>query len=96
MLVVVSYDVSTMTAAGRKRLSKVAKACVGYGLRVQFSVFECEVDPAQWIQLRGRLLELIDPEQDSLRFYHLGAKWERRVEHHGRSKAPDHHGLLDL
>jgi len=96
MLVLVSYDVSTVTPGGKRRLARVAKACVGFGLRVQYSVFECEVEPAQWVRLRNVLLDLIDPEQDSLRFYHLGAKWQRRVEQHGRRKAPDHHGLLEI
>ncbi len=83
MMILVSYDVSTVSAGGEKRLRRVAKACRDLGQRVQYSVFEIEVDPAQWVQLRQRLCDLIDPDVDSLRFYHLGAKWEGRVEHIG-------------
>jgi CRISPR-associated protein Cas2 len=94
MLVLVTYDVSTTTGPGRKRLSKVAKTCEGYGMRVQYSVFECEVDPGQWERLKQRLLGIIEPTQDSLRFYFLGSNWERRVEHHGAKPRPDAGGLL--
>lgn len=96
MLVVVSYDVSTMTSEGRRRLRQVSKACSGYGLRAQFSVFECEVDPAQWVALKARLLEIIDPICDSLRFYHLGSNWRHRIEHHGVCKSPDHRSLFEV
>lgn len=96
MLVVVTYDVSTTTAAGKRRLLKVSRACSGFGMRVQFSVFECDVDPAQWEGLRTKLLSLIDREEDSLRFYLMGSDWQRRIEHHGRRKAPDMEGLLLL
>ena len=94
MLVLVCYDVETTTEAGPRRLRKVARACTGYGLRVQYSVFECEVDPAQWVQLRSRLVKIIDPATDSLRFYMLGANWDRRVEHLGLQKAPQPRDLL--
>lgn len=94
MLVVVSYDVSTETAAGRARLRRVAKACVDWGQRVQLSVFECLLEPAQWAMLRARLIELIDPETDSLRFYFLGSNWKRRVEHVGAKKGYDPEGPL--
>lgn len=93
-MVLVSYDVSTIDNRGRARLRRVAKACLDYGQRVQNSVFECEVDPAQWVILRNRLLEIFDPEQDSLRFYFLGANWRNRVEHHGTKKVPDLDGPL--
>jgi len=96
MLVLVSYDVSTVSAGGKSRLSKVSKTCCGFGMRVQFSVFECEVDPAQWVGLKARLLRLIDPSCDSLRFYLLGSNWERKIEHHGLQKTPDMKGLLDI
>lgn len=96
MLVLVSYDVSTTTPAGKRRLSQVSKACKDYGMRVQFSVFECEVDPAQWERLKTRLLSIVELEDDSLRFYFMGSNWEHRVEHHGLQKAPDMHGLLTL
>ncbi len=94
MVVLVTYDVSTKTPAGRRRLHKVAKACQDFGQRVQNSVFECLVDPAQWAQLRHRLLELYEPTEDSLRFYMLGANWRRRVEHHGTKPSIDLEGPL--
>ncbi|MCG3125522.1 MAG: CRISPR-associated endoribonuclease Cas2 [Phycisphaerae bacterium] len=83
MMVLVTYDVSTTTKAGRRRLHLVAKACLDYGQRAQNSVFECQVDPARFAELRHRLLALIEPAQDSLRFYFLGKNWQRRVEHYG-------------
>ncbi len=94
MLVVVSYDVSTGDAAGRRRLRRVARACEDYGQRVQYSVFEVLVTPAQWEQLKYRLLDEFDPRQDSLRFYYLGKNYRRRIEHHGTKKNPDPEGLL--
>lgn len=94
MLVLVTYDVSTTTPAGRRRLRAVAKLCVGFGQRVQNSVFECRVDPTQWTRLRHRLLDLVDPTEDSVRFYFLGANWQRRVEHHGAKAVPDLDGGL--
>ena len=89
MYVLVTYDVSTVTQAGKRRLSRVAKACKDYGQRAQNSVFECQVDPTQFTMLKSRLLEIIDAERDSLRFYFLGANWRRRVEHHGINKILD-------
>ena len=89
MLVLVSYDVSTVDLAGRRRLRHVAKTCVNFGIRVQNSVFECNVDPAQWTALRARLLELYEPESDSLRFYFLGDNYQRRIEHHGAKPTVD-------
>ncbi len=94
MLVLVTYDVNTETPAGRRRLRRVARACENYGQRVQFSVFECLVDPAQWAVLRFRLLAEIDEEQDSLRFYFLGSNWKPRVEHVGAKPAYDPEGPL--
>ncbi len=94
MLVVVSYDVHTESAAGRRRLRRVAKLCQSFGQRVQFSVFECVVDPAQWTSLKARLLGEIDPEEDSLRFYFLGANWHNRVEHVGAKPSYDPEGPL--
>ena len=94
MMVLVSYDVSTTSAGGEGRLRRVAKACRDLGQRVQYSVFEIEVEPAQWVQLRQRLCDLIDPELDSLRFYQLGATWESRVEHVGAKPALDLKGPL--
>lgn len=84
MFVVVSYDVSTKTISGKKRLRKVAELCLNYGLRVQNSVFECNVDPAQWEELKNDLLNIYNKEEDSLRFYYLGSNWQRRLEHFGK------------
>mgnify|MGYP006304493261 CR=1 FL=1 len=89
MMVLVSYDVSTVDRRGKRRLRRAAKQCQDYGVRVQNSVFECDVDPAQWAKLRHGLLEIIDEEEDSLRFYFLGSNWRRRVEHHGTKAATD-------
>jgi CRISPR-associated protein Cas2 len=89
MMVVVSYDVSTIEPAGRKRLARVAKVCKNNGQRVQYSVFECSVDPARFAFFRDRLIKEINPEEDSLRFYFLGANWKRRVEHVGAKKGYD-------
>ncbi len=89
MMVLVSYDVSTVDKAGRSRLRRAAKACLNFGQRVQNSVFECDIDPAQWAVLKERLVTLIDPEQDSLRFYFLGSNWQRRVEHVGAKSTQD-------
>ncbi|MBI2440066.1 MAG: CRISPR-associated endonuclease Cas2 [Lentisphaerae bacterium] len=89
MLLLVSYDVSTVDNRGKTRLRKVAKACLDYGQRVQYSVFECDVDPAQWAELKNRLIEIIKPEEDSLRFYYLGSNWQRRVEHVGAKATND-------
>ena len=89
MLMLVAYDVSTETAQGRRRLRRVARACLDFGQRVQNSVFECEVDPAQWTALRARLIGEINMETDSLRFYRLGAEGRRRVEHVGAKPTID-------
>lgn len=94
MLMLVTYDVSTTTAEGRRRLRRVARACLDFGQRVQNSVFECELDPAQWAALKARLEQEIDPKQDSLRFYRLGAEGRRRVEHVGAKPALDLEGPL--
>jgi len=94
MMVLVTYDVNTETAEGQRRLRKVAKTCVGYGQRVQDSVFECLVDPAQWVRLRQKLIDEADLEKDSLRFYFLGANWKNRVEHLGAKPAYDPEGPL--
>ena len=85
MLVLVTYDVNTETAAGRKRLRKVAKICVNHGQRVQNSVFECLLDAAQYFTFKAELTALIDPETDSLRFYRLGNQYKTKVEHIGRA-----------
>ena len=94
MFVLVSYDVATSEPGGQKRLRRVAKACKNYGQRVQFSVFECIVDPAQWTVLKQRLEAEIDPATDSLRYYFLGSNWRHRVEHVGAKASFDQEGPL--
>jgi CRISPR-associated protein Cas2 len=94
VLTLVAYDVNTETSAGRRRLRRVARACLDFGQRVQNSVFECEVDPAQWVALRARLIGEIEPAADSLRFYRLGAEGRRRVEHVGAKPTLDLGGPL--
>ncbi len=94
MMVLVSYDVATHETSGARRLRRVARACQDYGQRVQYSVFEIELDPAQWTQLKARLLNEIDPDRDSLRFYFLGSNWQRRIEHVGAKAALDMKGPL--
>lgn len=89
MMVLVTYDVSTTAPGGAARLRRVAKACRDYGQRVQFSVFEIDVDPAQWTALKARLEAIIDPACDSLRYYRLGTHWRQRVEHIGAKPATD-------
>ena len=93
MMTLVSYDVSTVDAAGRKRLRK---ECVNYGQRVQNSVFEVDVDYGTFLKLKDRLMKIIDEEQDSLRFYYLGNNWKRRVEHIGAKETYDPEGSLIL
>ena len=93
MLVLVSYDVST-EKNGQKRLRRVAKVCKNYGQRVQYSVFECIVDPTQWTLMRQKLINEIEPELDSLRFYFLGSNWKRKVEHLGAKPTLDMDGTL--
>ncbi|MFC6645301.1 CRISPR-associated endonuclease Cas2 [Granulicella cerasi] len=96
MLVLVSYDVSTRDDAGRKRLRRIARLCEDRGQRVQNSVFECDVDAAQWVTFRATLLAEMSPEEDSLRFYFLGNEWKRRVEHMGTKPSYDPQGPLIL
>ncbi|MCU0652083.1 MAG: CRISPR-associated endonuclease Cas2 [Candidatus Omnitrophica bacterium] len=86
MLVIVSYDVQVSDNSGKRRLRRVAKICKDYGQRVQFSVFECIVDPAQWVVFKRKLIVLINEKEDSLRFYFLGANWQHNVEHVGAKK----------
>ncbi|MBF0602386.1 MAG: CRISPR-associated endonuclease Cas2 [Nitrospirae bacterium] len=83
MYLLIAYDVSTSDVGGQRRLRHVAKKCLDYGQRVQNSVFECKVDPAQYVTLKNDLTKLINPKKDSLRFYNLGNNWESHVEHIG-------------
>jgi CRISPR-associated protein Cas2 len=94
MMVLVTYDVNTETPEGKRRLRTVAKICENNGQRVQNSVFECLLEPAQWTALKARLVEVIDEETDSLRAYFLGSNWKRRVEHVGAKTTYDPEGPL--
>lgn len=95
-MIIVSYDVSTANPEGERRLRRIAKACQDYGQRVQYSIFEVEVDPARWVFLKQHLCDLIDPNVDSLRFYHLGSNWRGKVEHVGAKSTLDLGGPLIL
>lgn len=94
MFVLITYDVSTLDREGKRRLRRVAKTCKDWGQRVQHSVFECNLDPGQFATAKKDLMDIIDPERDSLRFYHLGSNWKRRVEHVGAKPADDLDGPL--
>ncbi len=94
MMVLVTYDVSTTSPEGRKRLRQVAKQCVNHGQRVQNSVFECMLDPSQFAMLRNKLEKIIDVDEDSLRYYFLGSNWRRRVEHIGAKPSYDPEGTI--
>lgn len=96
MMVLVTYDVETQTDSGRRRLRQVAKLCENHGQRVQFSVFECLLEPALWVEFRAKLMARIDPQADSLRFYFLGSNWHGRVEHCGTKPGYDPEGPLIL
>ncbi len=94
MMVLISYDVSTTSSAGKTRLRKVAKECQNHAQRVQNSVFEADLDYSAFLRLKDRLVKLIDPEQDSMRFYYLGNKWEKKVEHIGAKKTYNPEGVI--
>ena len=94
MFVLITYDVAVNEEGGARRLRRVARACLDWGQRVQYSVFECIVDPAQWTMLKARLLKEMDQQKDSMRFYFLGSNWKRRVEHVGAKKSLDQEGPL--
>ncbi len=94
MMVLISYDVNTQDAAGRRRLRLIAKQCVNYGQRVQNSVFECLLDTAQCRLLQAKLIDIIDPKKDSLRFYYLGKKYDTKIEHFGINAGYEPEGLL--
>lgn len=94
MMVLITYDVEALTPAGRKRLRQIAKQCVNYGQRVQNSVFECLIDPAQFAELKHRLESIMDAEKDSLRYYMLGNKWESKIEHVGTKQAYNPEGPM--
>lgn len=94
MMVLVSYDIATNIGSGEKRLRRVAEICTDYGQRVQYSMFECIVEPAQWTKMKQLLLKEIDPKLDSLRFYFLGSNWRRKIEEHGVKKSFDQESAL--
>ena len=94
MMVLITYDVNTEDAAGKKRLRQIAKQCVNYGQRVQNSVFECILDAAQCKQLQHKLLGIIDLEKDSLRFYYLGNRYQTKIEHFGAKETYQAEGVL--
>ena len=89
MLVLITYDVNVTSEGGNRRLRRIAKVCLDHGMRVQYSVFECEVSPAQFVTLKSQLLEIFNPNCDSLRFYFLGKKGRTKVEHVGANTVPD-------
>lgn len=89
MMILVTYDVSFDDPGGQRRLRHISKACLDHGVRVQYSVFECELEPDQWVRLKAKLLEIYNEETDSLRFYMLGKRWRGKVEHFGAKKSLD-------
>lgn len=89
MLMLITYDISLNDPNGPTRLRRISKLCLDYGVRVQYSVFECDVTPDQWVKLKAELLEIFQKETDSLRFYHLGSKWRHKVEHYGAKPSID-------
>lgn len=89
MLVLITYDVNIVSEGGQRRLRNIAKTCLDYGMRVQNSVFECEVSPAQYVVLKNELIDIFDPDKDSLRFYMLGKRGRQKIEHVGAKPAPD-------
>ncbi len=94
MMVLISYDVSTMDSAGRTRLRKVAKECQNHAQRVQNSVFEADLDYSSFLKLKEKLVKLINQDEDSLRFYYLGNNWEKRVEHIGAKQTYNPEGVI--
>jgi len=94
MMIVITYDVETSSDGGQKRLRRVAKVCENYGQRVQNSVFECSLDSAQLVLVKGKLLKEIDTKKDSLRFYRLGKNWEGKIEHFGVKQSYNPEGVL--
>ena len=89
MKILITYDVSVITPEGRKRLRLISKTCLNYGMRVQNSVFECEITPDKWVILKSELLNIYNQQEDSLRFYQLGSNWKSKVEHYGTKSVPD-------
>lgn len=96
MIILITYDVNTQTESGKKRLRKIAKKCVNYGQRVQNSVFECSLNPSQYLSLKTELCDIMDKEKDSLRFYNLGKSTQNKIEHFGVKKGYEAEGFLVL
>ena len=94
MMILITYDVNTASTTGAKRLRQVAKECLKLGQRVQNSVFECLLEPHQFLELKHRLESIVDPKTDSLRYYFLGKNWKNRVEHYGAKKGYDPEGVI--
>ena len=94
MMVLISYDVNTSDAEGRKRLRKVAKECQNHAQRVQNSVFEANLDYSKFLKLKSNLINIIDKDCDSLRFYYLGNNWKKRIEHVGAKESYDSEGTI--
>ncbi len=94
MMILVTYDINTKTPEGRRRLQQVAKACLDYGQRVQNSVYECLLDVTQYADMRAMLSTMIDPEEDSLRFYQIGNHYENKVVHIGKTQTYDQCDIL--
>ncbi len=94
MLILITYDVETVSSNGKKRLRQVAKQCMNYGQRVQNSVFECVIDPAQFVELKHRLENIINYEKDSIRYYFLGSNWQNKVEHIGVKTSYNPEGII--
>ena len=96
MMIILTYDVNTEAVSGKKRLRKVAKICLNYGIRVQNSVFECNLDASQLVTFRAAILDVIDESKDSVRIYNLGNEYKKKVEHYGTKVTPDQEGSLIL
>ncbi len=96
MMVLISYDVNTTDSEGKTRLRKVAKECQNHGQRVQYSMFEADIDYGKFLKMKSRLLQIIDAEKDSLRFYYLGNNWERKIEHVGAKETYNPEGVIIL
>lgn len=94
MLILITYDVCTLTREGRKRLNKVAKLCCNYGQRVQNSVFECDLNSSLYVAIKNKLLKIINSNEDSIRFYNLGNNYNARIEEFGAKKALDPEDVL--
>lgn len=94
MLILITYDVNTETSSGKRRLCKIARVCCNYGQRVQNSVFECDLEADKFVVVKDKLLEIMDTERDSIRFYHLGNKYKQKIEEYGCKRSYDPEGIM--